>query len=300
MKDATIARTMLCITLGLSACGGSPPAPNPQQKAETGSSNAPNLVNYGYVRAYSYSGNYGGTPWGNSYGEAAFYQYADDGSGACATTVSGNCTLYDCTGVAAPTINYLSAGNVAVSGAYKFPFSADANNYYSAESDTQSLWQSSADTFGTSVAFSIGGAGSIPAYSSSVAVPDQIAITQPAVTAASFNADGTTNLTVDRASDLSMKWTGGDNETFTITLYNVPAQGASPTVTLSCVVPPATGAATIPASLLGKLGAGPAYFVTDVTNSQLVDDNGWLISLGASTSAYTSDGIPYSLAITLK
>jgi hypothetical protein len=296
LKNGTI-ESVFALFLGLAGCSA-PPQPTPaksQSDTQTGAQD-PTTYKWGYVQAYSASGSWQGTPWAYSYGYGLFGKSGDQ-SGCTSTTV-GSCTLTDCSASTAPAPTYLAAGTISVTGAFQMPLQAGKDNSYSAESDTQALWDGKTDDQAISV--SVQGAGEVPSFSTSVAAPDEIVLSSPALTAASFQPDGTTNLVIDRSTDLPLKWTGGENETFTVSVYNAPANGQSPTVTISCVLPPAQKQATIPSQLLAQLQPGAAVLGTDVTNWQALDVNDWYMSVGASSTAFTSDGIGYQAQVQLK
>jgi hypothetical protein len=180
----------------------------------------------------------------NGSANALFLESSSAVNPSCAVTTSGPCTATVCTtsgagGGDAGALTYPSAGTITITTPMGpgFTLSPGADGSYTFTTRQGQLW-----TAGGSVAVSAAGAA-VPAFSGAVSAPPDITLTAPV-----FGAN--TYVTISRATDLAVTWTGGGAGNVRIT-FGTTHTGSFTGV--QCVVPQGPGAAAIPAAVLGKL-----------------------------------------------
>lgn len=168
----------------------------------------------------------------------------------CARTVSGPCTVDDCTAVdmQGAMLTGVSAGTLSLSGA-KLPTTLmlhpGADDAYEEPLGGNPL-------FDTGNVFQVSASGdAFPAFSGqSAAAPAPVAITSPAVT---MDAGGPT-YSFDPAQPLTWTWTGGQTGTSVIfSMYT-----SSPDLTFTCTFDSTVGTGTIPQDVVAKFPAMPS------------------------------------------
>jgi hypothetical protein len=121
-----------------------------------------------------------------------------------------------------------------------FTLSPGADGSYTLATGSDQLW-----TAGGSVAVTATGAA-VPAFSGAVSAPADIEVTAPAFGLNNY-------VTISRATDLPVTWTGGGVGNVTITFTTVDPKPMGGFTSVSCVVPEAPGSTAIPAAIIGKL-----------------------------------------------
>ncbi|HEX3697970.1 MAG TPA: hypothetical protein VH374_21530 [Polyangia bacterium] len=165
----------------------------------------------------------------------------------------------------------MNAGNVTVTGlAMDVPltYHATPGSYISAAYSGY-LWTSSHPA--TVV---VTGSADVPAFTLNVTAPNPISVTSP-------SAQSNSTYTISRGSALAVTWTGGVEGMVTVGVSS--GTTATGQISISCSVDAATGAVTVPAPFMAKLGAtgGFSAGVTNVTNKTIGD---WLMHFQAGTS----------------
>lgn len=170
---------------------------------------------------------------------------------ACTTTTRGACTLTDCavSDAAPPAPTYASAGTVTFSG-------GSPSVTMSATPDAEGRYTPASKDYGGVRPFRGGEAamvtatgGEVPAFSKAMTYPLLLVLDKP-------NAPDATPVSVARSSDLELAWSRGtsDVELF-MTAIDIGRNDGRRAV-LTCRFPSASGAATVPATLLAGLREG--------------------------------------------
>ncbi|HEY4057147.1 MAG TPA: hypothetical protein VGM39_11090 [Kofleriaceae bacterium] len=137
---------------------------------------------------------------------------------------------------------------------------------------------------------SINAAGAtVPAFTATVTVPTNAILTQPAIVAG--------KLTINRASDLVVKWTGGSGNVAVGVGYSYT--GGS--VFVNCTFAASAHQGTVPATMMSQLPSGSTGSFSATMRSQTSKDVGaWSIWIGATSSVNTTDGAAASATATLQ
>jgi hypothetical protein len=205
----------------------------------------------------------------------------------CTSTAIGDCNLVNCPPPAtgdlgfSTAVTHHSAGLIQVSGGVSVAPNADGS--YTTRQSTQPLWNGS-ETI--SVA---GTGGEVPAFSASLVAPPAAMVSAPNV--------NPTDLAVDRSKDLAFSWSGAGEATFFVELN---AHGGNRPY-IQCNFAGATGHATLPAALLGKLPAGDGDFSgAFVSLIKVAAGASWTVEVRASSQARQTNGVSLAGQIKLQ
>jgi hypothetical protein len=151
----------------------------------------------------------------------------------------------------APPLVYPNAGVIDLSGADKpLTLRPDADGRYPALSDKAAWWPKDQTR---TITFHAAGTDRVPAFTIDITPPLPLTLTAPAVAKGS-------KLTVERAHDLVLQWSGGDGGTFNFYVQSW-ANDLSRSVNVSCVFDGAAHAATVPAARLQSLIPGMSAYI---------------------------------------
>jgi hypothetical protein len=164
----------------------------------------------------------------------------DDGNQQpCVTTTIGACTVSHCPSLPHPILQ--NAGVVTLTiGGQALTFTADASNNYAA------FFQQGQDPWppGTSMAIDVAGMGAIAHVADTLVVPTPSTITSPA------------GMTVSRAADLTLTWSGG-TDLVDVTVVSPPGGVGQ----VECLFPASAGRGVIPAAAFANYGAGASSLI---------------------------------------
>jgi len=202
---------------------------------------------------------------------------------ACVRTVSGPCTIDDCTAVdmQGATLQGQSAGTLTLVGGTPSTTAmlhAGAGDLYKQPLGGNPLF-AAGDVFAASA-----DGGTFPAFSGqSAPAPGAVAITSPTTI---MGSDGPT-YKFDPTAALAWTWTGGQAGTSVIfTTYT-----SSPDLAINCAFDSTAGAGTIPQDVLAKLPATPSLLqiVAATSTTLAVGSQGVLFELetGGAQSSLT-------------
>ncbi len=203
-----------------------------------------------YQSAYETAG---GLSWGGGW-YASFttsITEADPNPNSCSTTTFGRCTAVRCVEPdggyvqgATPTLIRDSAGVVTISGASTdVRLTPDAGIYAAGRLSMAQVW-------GDAATLTLAASGeTVPAFSSKLTVPGNITVTAPVCgrppTESAFTCG-----TLNRASPLSIMWSGGTVGSVVVVLTST---GAHSTGIVSCSFAAEAGTGTIPTQMLSQL-----------------------------------------------
>jgi len=196
---------------------------------------------------------------------AVFYS----STGPCTRMVLGECELDSCTDAPQTAV---SAGMVTITGATKpIALTPAANHTYTPLSSTTALFGN-----GDPLTFAAAGAD-VPAFSHALVAPSKVTITAPVKPA--------TTLTVDRASDLAVSWTGGGTGQVLVALLS----GAQTGTSVYCRFAASAGHGMVPAQTLQHLQGGSGAFAMAAIDDAEVDAGMWAVHLEAYFNAVWPD-----------
>jgi hypothetical protein len=156
---------------------------------------------------------------------------------------------------------------------------ADATGAYDVAGFAATLWSMPK----AALTFSAAGGG-VPAFGDTFCGPASPTITMPAA------APGA-GLTIDRASDLALQWTGatvGDVEV----LFRDDS-GAASTVEVRCFFTGAAGQGTVPTAALAKIGAGAHTVASYVWVRKISGSGGTCVELTGVNTSVSAAGGPF-------
>ncbi|HEY4187514.1 MAG TPA: hypothetical protein VGP07_20725 [Polyangia bacterium] len=209
-------------------------------------------------------------------GAVATYALAGSGSNGCTTTTVGACQLYTscaATTTTQPTIVDPGAVNITgLSMAVPVNMMVASGGYISAAYSSY-LWTAS-----TPATVTVAGSASVPAYTMTITAPNPITLTAP--TASSIGQSGPA-YTIARGTNLVVTWTGGVEGNVVV---SAQSGSGSTGVSVTCTVAASTGTVTIPASVLGNLGA-TGSFTASVTTSATKTVSDWLMDFQATVGS---------------
>ena len=131
--------------------------------------------------------------------------------------------------------------------------------------------------------------GAIPAFGETFCGPPSATITKPAA------APGA-GLTIDRASDLAVQWTGGAVGNLEIRLRD---EGAS--LEVRCFFTGSAGQGTVPKAALAKIGAGAHTIASYIWVRKIGLPQGTCVELtGVNTNVSAAGGVPFNGAATFQ
>lgn len=246
-------------------------------------SNGPPPPNNGYVAITSTSAMSGTMPI--VFGTASASFYVNQATGTCTEQVFGACTTFTCPATV-PTPIYASAGTISVTGlSQAITLTPQADKTYMPFSQMQPLF-----TGGEMITVSGTGAEA-PAFSIGVTAPSRASITSPAPPPTNGS------LTINRAQDFSVMWTGGGAGKLYVYFAGPSGSGAS----VSCGYDASAGSATVPAAALSVLPPGMGSFGASRLFYKSVDIGDWRIYGQAfSNAVWASDLSICSAVVTLQ
>jgi hypothetical protein len=158
---------------------------------------------------------------------------------------------------------------------------ADATGAYDVAGLAATLWSQPM----AALTFSAAGGG-VPAFSETFCGPASATITKPAA------APGA-GLTVDRASDLAVQWTGGAVGDLEIVMRDAGAAGGS--LEVRCFFTGATGQGTVPKAALAKISAGTHTIASYTWVRKISLPQGTCVELtGVQTNVSAAGGVPFN------
>ncbi|CAN5910355.1 hypothetical protein BH11MYX2_BH11MYX2_08100 [soil metagenome] len=129
----------------------------------------------------------------------------------------------------------------------------------------------------------------VPAFTGTATIPPAAILTQPSIVAG--------KLTINRATDLVVKWTGGGGDV-SITVGSAFSGGST---MVNCVFAASAHQGTVPANLLSQLPTGTTgSFGASIQAKTMKDAGDWTIWIGATNSVNTTDGASASATATLQ
>lgn len=141
---------------------------------------------------------------------------------------------------------------------------------------------------GTNISIDVSGA-TVPAFTTSATIPAAATLTQPAIV--------DSKITLNRASDLVVKWTGGGGDVS----VGVGSTNASGSMFVYCTFAASAHQGTVPANLMTQLPAGAMGSFAVTLRSQTKKDVGdWTIWTTATNAVTTSSGNAASATATLQ
>lgn len=181
---------------------------------------------------------------------------------SCTTKTSGGCTLSICQVPEPAKPPYASAGTLTLTGgARTLTLTPNADKSYTTLVDnTQTLWNG-----GEPLTLTASGAD-VPAFTTQLTAPTPVVITSPLPPGAGGP------ISISRASDLQMTWTGGNGKV----RGGISVSYASSTASLICVAAASAGSYTLPAAMIAQLPASPMsgiLFAYSDAQSQVVSGN---------------------------
>lgn len=226
---------------------------------------APSFFGSVFIQSYTAKTEQGAAVQGGS-ASATFVM----SSGLCARTFMGPCEVDSCTGAAQTNV---SAGAITIGGATKpVSLTPAADHTYMAQSSTTAL-------FGPGDMLTAVAAGAdVPAFSRSVVAPSKVTITAPAQPSA-------VTLTVNRASDLMVAWTGGGMGQVLVALLPGGASGTS----VYCRFSSMTGQGIVPGQVLQRLQGGSGAFAMAAIDDAETDAGMWSVQVEAYVNAVWPD-----------
>jgi hypothetical protein len=163
----------------------------------------------------------------------------------------------------------------------------DATGAYDVAGLASALWTMPK----AALAFSAAG-GAIPAFGETFCGPPSATITKPAA------APGA-GLTIDRAADLAVQWTGGTVGDLEVVLRDDDA--ASSTVEVRCFFTGASGQGTVPKAALAKIGAGAHTVASYIWVRKIGSGGGTCVELtGVNTNVSAAGAVPFNGAATFQ
>jgi hypothetical protein len=176
-------------------------------------------------------------------------------------------------GMAGGLPDYADAGAITIGGGLQTVVLANGPGGYMAFTSEAALW-AGGETL------TVSGAGAeIPAFEAMITAPQHLEITAPLYTLGM-------PLDVDRASDLTLTWTGTSAGQLRVR-FSGPQELPMPQITVTCHFDPAAGTATIPAAALSQIEpAGTGTVSVDTVSSTEVTVAGWgIVRVSANTPA---------------
>lgn len=267
-------RTLVCL-IALAGCTtGDDDSVGAGGDAGSGDVDAPSNNGTVSLMSYSATGGGSGTVVGGS--AAAYFQLPRTGNDACTEQRFGDCRVIACP-TTSWTPTYVSGGTITVMGlsapitlvprvdkTYE-PFSSDGHMLF-AGGETVTIKGTGAD---------------VPAFTLSVTLPSRPSITSPTKPA------GNGALTINRAQDFSVAWSGGTGKLYAFVGNPAGAAGG----TLYCEFDAAAGTGTIPSGALARLSPGMGSFGAYSYVRTSVDVADWRVYGGANFQAvWASDG----------
>lgn len=245
--------------LALVACGGDDDSGGGGSGSPDAAGPAP--ANTGYVSVQSINAISGTTPI--TYGGVSATFSTTVATPACTLQEVGPCTVYTCT-TTTPMAVYHSAGTVSVTGIKQaVTLTPQPDNIYMPFSSQQATLFDGGETI------TINGSGAeVPAFTVSVTAPTRPTITSPAKPATTSGS-----ITVNRAQDLAVTWSGGGAGTVYIYVGGPTGSNTS----MSCGYAASAGSAMVPSAALTKLAAGMGSFSASAVSNKTVDKGDWRI-----------------------
>jgi hypothetical protein len=121
-------------------------------------------------------------------------------------------------------------------------------------------------TGGETLTFSAPGAA-IPGFDVDVTAPSQVEITSPTLV---IGAD----LTVDRANDLAITWTGA-SAGWLLVRFTDTSEGDGPWLDVSCTFDPSAASGVVPSSVLGRIITDSGFLSIDVVSATDIVVDEW-------------------------
>jgi hypothetical protein len=210
-------------------------------------------------------------------GAVATYALPGTAGNCPAPTTVGACQLYPACTTSATAGTKVDAGTVTVTGLATSPVALNhisaTDSGYISMSYSSYLWTTS-----TPATVTVGGSGSVPAYTMNVTAPHPIAITAPAPTGTATTGP---TYAFPKSSDLVVTWTGGVEGQVVIGLSTM---NVTPASSIVCSVAASAGTVTVPARLMSGFGA-TAGFSASVSTSATKNVNDWLMDFQATAAA---------------
>ncbi len=233
-----------------------------------GDANVPTKFGSVFIQSYTAMQPPGTTIHGGS-AAATFFTT----SGPCTRSMMGNCEIDSCSGGPGTAA---SAGTVTITGAMQ-PISMmpAADHTYTAISTQTALFAA-----GDSLTFAAAGAD-VPAFSQMLTAPARVTITAPV-------KPSNATLTVTRAQDLTVSWSGGGN-TGQVLVALLPGSTSSGAMTLYCRFPAGSGQGSVPALALQHLQSGPGAFAMASISDGGTTAGDWAVRLEAYVNAVWPD-----------
>lgn len=194
-------------------------------------------------------------------------------AGPCTRSMMGMCEIDSCSGGSGTAA---SAGTVTISGAMQ-PISMmpGTDHTYTALSTQTALFAG-----GDNLTFAASGAD-VPAFSQMLTAPGRVTITAP------VKPSGGT-LTVMRAQDLTVSWSGGGS-TGEVLVALLPGSATSGAMTLYCRFPASSGQGSVPALALQHLQGGAGAFAMASISDGGTTAGDWAVRLEAYVNAVWTD-----------
>jgi hypothetical protein len=194
---------------------------------------------------------------------------------SCSRTTVASCDVLICQLTNVPKQSLASAGTLSLTGVMMpITLSPDASNSYASNPTTGPNWKAGD-------MLTLGGSGAtVPAFSTQLVAPSYVDVTTPALTG--------TKQAIDRTKDLAFAWTGGGAGSVVVSFSEVsqtPDAVYHP-ISVTCTFPAASGAGSVPASVLAQLSAsGGGVLEVDGRTIQTLAVKDWQIVVTATATS---------------
>jgi hypothetical protein len=203
-----------------------------------------------------------------------------DRNAGCTSEIFGPCTVTTCLSPAAPgdggaTSALPQAGPITVSsGATALTVRPDPSTGIYAYTQTSGLlWAS-----GAPLTFSAAG-GSLPGFAEGFCGPTTLRMQSP-------GTPGPLGPLIDLATDLTLAWSGGGPGIVSVSILDLPQNGAS----AECLFAPVAMTGVIPRAVLAKFGAGIHHMYAQHRVQKTVSAGGICIELSAAAANVAASG----------
>ncbi len=212
------------------------------------------------------------------------------GPGPCTTTVQGACLVTQCSSNNFPVQGtFESAGKITITGGAipsgGIVLTPGANGAYAVDSAATKLW-SGGETMQVSSVGAI-----VPAFTQTVAAPNQATVTAPAISQAQPTL-------VNRAQPFVVTWTGGGAGDVVVVLNDTNASGAG--TSLLCSFAASASSGTVPAAALSGLQPGSGKISVQAWDRVTFAQGDWSLSLVAVSPCVNMSGMQASGTTTIQ
>jgi hypothetical protein len=199
---------------------------------------------------------------------------------------AGQCTVVPTT--TNPKRKNVTAGMVALHGANEPIDLMQTTGSYAFEDPMRAAWKP-----GASLTLQVTGAGSVPAFSTSVDAPDRFVLKSPA-------AAPNVSVTVERSKDLEVSWEPFASGQAIVAILG-PAKGDGHAIEVECIFDGGDGAGAIPSKLLtSAFTAGAAQLTGDSFNLTASTEGSWSVAFLAAQSGNTANGAQGTVLLQLQ